>query len=96
MHDIIGPEDKANHLEARTLVDSRVCEERGFLDVPQPWDMAVLTYDIREWSEHGLKLEDVKRSLEHTIVEVGGTLRARPLQKGHNFEQSDFLTGLRK
>ena len=55
-----------------------------------------MTYDIGQWNENGLKLEDVQRSLEYTIMEAGPSLRARVVQNGIDLKQSGFLTKLGK
>ena len=84
----------AHTSEADTPTDTNPCKERGFLGLPQPWDLAVLTYDIGQWNKNGLKLEDVQRSLEYTIMEAGPSLRARAVQDGIDLKQSGFLTKL--
>ena len=99
-HDIRGSDNEINQTthssEASTPTDAKACKERGFLDLPQPWDLAVLTYDIGQWNENGLKLEDVQRSLEYTIMEAGPSLRARAVQNGLDVNRSDFLAKLGK
>jgi len=67
-------------------------EERGFFDLPEKFDVALIARDIRQWNAEGFTWESVNECLQSSMLHIGPTLHARALPRETPIQRSQFLS----
>jgi len=69
-------------------------EERGFFDLSEKFDVALVARDIGDWTKEGFIWSNVRECLQSSMLHIGSTLHARALPKGPKgtlIRKSQFL-----